>query len=370
MIYFVFFILCIIPFTNYTSGQKSCSKYWTMAGLCISAMTVFAGFRDFGVGYDTNMYIDLYFNEAKYAHNIIEIFTSDKFSDFDSGYIFLGWIGNFISDKSQVLMILTEFYISIMLFVGIWFLQRNIRFSVSLFLFLYLITFFNTSLNEMRQHCAIMSSFAAFSLFLDKKYLSTTLLTVVAFCFHSSALVFLEFYLFYYIIELSKIKNKKLFLLFFIGIQLFVIISFYSILNIVGTMSIVRDVYMDRYDVGNYESNTLSKHYVILLIIYAYFVYKMIKSKQYEESKIFMFVAVTFCWFTYYSLSIYVIYLLRLAEYFQLIMTFYLAHILSSKKFKIEKYTYLVFAIYVWYIMYIVSNNSSTYPYSSTILGI
>lgn len=370
MIYFIFFILCIIPFANYTPEKKSICRYWTMAGLCISAMTIFAGFRDFGVGYDTNMYIDLYFKEAKYAHNIIEVFTSDYFSNYDRGYIFLGWIGNFISDKSQVLMVLTELYISTMLFVGIWFLRKNISFSVSLFLFLYLITFFNTSLNEMRQHCAIMSSFAAFSLFLDKKYIGTTLLTIVAFCFHSSSLVFLEYYLFYFIIVSSKIKNKKLILLFFIGIQLFVIVSFYSLLSFVGTLSIVRDVYMDRYDVGNYESNTLSKHYVILLIMYAYFVYKMIKSKQYEDSVIFMFVAVTFCWFAYYSLSTYVIYLLRLSEYFQLIMTFYLAHILSSKKFMIEKYTYLVCAIYIWYIMYIVSNNSSTYPYSSTILGL
>lgn len=372
MIYLILFVLCILPFVGYYPETRPKMYYWIWSCICIVVLSLFAGFRDFGVGYDTNMYIDLYFDVAKYANNFIQIFSSGDFEDYDRGYIALAWLGRLFSDNSQVLMLLTALFISSMMFIGIRVMRKNLQFSVALFLFFYFITFFNTSLNEMRQHCAMATSFVAFAFFLDKKFIPTVLLTIIAYTFHSSSLVFVECYLLYYILNSDVFKSKKILLLTIFGVQVMVIVFFYAILNFLGgfSISIMRDVYMSRYDIGADVSNTLSKHYIILFLFYSYVIFRMLKTKAFPMNNIYMLAVMVFCWFAYYSLSTNVIYLLRLSEYFQLIMILYLSYALSNKKLEIEKFMYIPVALYVWYIMYIVSNNSSTYPYSSSILGI
>ncbi len=65
--------------------------------ILIATNVVFSGFRDFGIGRDTNIYIDRFFSSAQSLKGIKDFMAFEE----DKGYLVLAYISTLFSNESQ-----------------------------------------------------------------------------------------------------------------------------------------------------------------------------------------------------------------------------------------------------------------------------
>ena len=164
--------------------------------------SIIAGCRDLGVGTDTNIYTESYFNVAKHSNLYKILFGSLDISESSRGYLLINYIGVFFADNYWIALFLTSFLIWSTILWGIWKLNKSYAHyhcQIWIFITLFLLYFHNRSYNYMRQFCALSFVFCSYSYYLDRKWLKSILLFIVAFSFHTSAIVTILIPIFYYI---------------------------------------------------------------------------------------------------------------------------------------------------------------------------
>lgn len=87
-------------------------KYKLVSILSISILVlvnvIFSGCRDFGVGIDTNVYIESYFNASA---DLQSLKSSWSIEGFDKGFLLLAYVSNLFSDDAQSLLVVTSLFI-------------------------------------------------------------------------------------------------------------------------------------------------------------------------------------------------------------------------------------------------------------------
>lgn len=357
-------------------ADRSYKKKKNLAIICFLLIgiffTVFVGLRDFGVGYDTNVYIEPYFHHAEEIDNIKDFFTIENV---DRGFLLLAYIAHLFSSDPQALLIVVELFIMIFTLLGLYNFKSVYDIKLSTFFVFYWLILFFFSENFMRQYCAMSLLFYGFSLYLKEKKIVYIVLQVAAYFFHTSSLLFLIIPVYYY---LSSLKNHKRFLysIFAIVVLLILAFSYYYFLALFGSYGILAEAYADRYSelgVGSHNAGvqlgfwSLAQILLQLFLIYEYRVVNNETSKIKYLSTILLVTVLIF-----EQLNAYNVNLSRMALYFSQIYFIYFSIVFKiSDTLKTAK----VFLVLVMLRFCILSSfdheyEPRDYTYSSKILGI
>lgn len=372
------FILIINLILSYIANINYDKKFKFASVLSISILVlvnvIFSGCRDFGVGIDTNVYIESYFNATA---DLQSLKASWSVEGFDKGFLLLAYVSNQFSDDAQSLLVVTSLFIQAFFYLALWQYKKVFNISIFVATLLFCIIFYCHTLNLMRQFCAISLLAYAFSLYIQGNRKTYLLLQVLAYFFHSTSVIFVFVPLIW---ELSNMKNDKkrnMYALFIvIGLLLF-ISSFFYFASLLGDWSLLSEVYADRYGktgrfqvgiraIGGTGFGTIfSFVYPIAFILYAKYV------KSIDKKNFFFILMLCLCSSILQLLSYQVKFIDRIAFYLSFIMFIFLPKIFSSKKMNISiKAIVILLYISNWYNIYIIGHGGDIYPYTSVLLNI
>lgn len=355
-------------------ADKLFKKYHKLSVLFIIGIVVFytiiAGLRNFGIGTDTNVYIELYFNTAKSIISVKEFLSLESM---DKGFLFLCWLSSQISSDLQVVLVVVELWIIAFTMHGAYMLKRDHGMKLWIFVFLYFFMFFGYSINLMRQFCAMSLLFWGFAWLRNGNWKVFAVTQVIAYYFHSSSVVFLVVPLVYF---LSYMKNQRIRNYITISISIFFIVilaSFHQYISVLGNLNLVSGEYVDRYG-QNSEFKATAGSSVLMLLSYIsifYFLYIACRDKRIPVYYRYILVTLFSISFMFAQLNFITAYLDRLSYYISFIYLTYLVYALGSKRIPLLiRITVVSFTIFFCYRIFIENHGAEIYPYASKILGI
>lgn len=334
--------------------------------------TVFVGLRDFGVGYDTNVYIEPTFHYAEEIDNVKDFFNAE----IDRGFLLLAYIAHLFSSDPQALLIVVELFIMIFTLLGLYNLKAVYDFKFSTYFILYWLVLFFFSENFMRQYCAMSLLFYGFSLYVKGKNTAYGLLQIAAYFFHTSSILFLIIPVYCYLANM-KSQKRLVYSILAIMVLLIVAFSYYSFLAWIGSFGIIAEVYAERYSesgVGSHDTDMrfgiLSLAQIVLqfFLIYVYREEKKENSKVKYLSTVFLITILIFEQMNAYNVN-----LSRMALYFYQIYFVYLS--IVFKNLNVSSRFAKILLLIIMLRFCISSSFDHTYEpkdytYSSKILGV
>lgn len=370
-----FIILFVNLLLSYIADRFFVQKK-TMAMISVSLIvvinTVFSGFRDFGVGIDTTVYINSFFESAQMLTSLKDFasFESDK------GFLALAFLASSFSNDSQSLLLVTAFFIQFFYFCALWLFKKYNNVSLFLATFFFCIMFYGHTLNLMRQFCALSILAYGFANFIKGNLKVYIYCQLVAYFFHSSAIIFVILPIMWRI-SFMQDKNKKnvYSILAIVGMSV-IVSSFFLLMSFLGNFGLISDFYAERYSqTGSYAARANvggTGLGVIAVFLYPIvFVYYAKRKKAINEN-ILHFVFVLTCISSLLQLLTYkVTFLERVTYYITFILFIYQAKLFSTSKINIlVKFIMIAIYIYNWYALYIINKGGDIIPYKSHILNI
>lgn len=372
------FILIINLILSYIANICYDKKYKLVSVLSISILVlvnvIFSGCRDFGVGIDTNVYIESYF---KTAADLLSLKAFWNVEGFDKGFLLLAYVSNLFSNDAQSLLVVTSLFIQVFFYLALWQYKKVCNISIFVATLLFCIIFYCHTLNLMRQFCAISLLAFAFSLYIQGNRKLYLLLQVLAYFFHSTSVIFVFIPLIWKLSNMKNGKKKNMYALFIVIGLLILISSFFYFASLLGDWSLLSEIYADRYGktgeyqvevqtIGGTGLGTIFKFiYPIAFILYARYV------KSIDKNISFFILMICLCSLILESLSYQVRFVNRIAFYLSFIMYIFLSIIFSSNKMKIAiKAIMILLYISNWYTLYVVSGGGDVLPYKSKILNV
>lgn len=368
LIYTSFFFISVFVSTGINHYNVYISRFCTF--LLLTVISVFVGLRNFGVGIDTTVYIDYYFHEGN-ALTLRKLFSFEG----DKGFLILAYLSSLFSEESQSFLLVIEIFICTFTFAGIYVLnkkKKNVDWSI--FIFIWLLTTLNSSMNLMRQYCAMAVLFLAFCLLLKGRWVKAISLQLLSYFFHSSSIIFLPVFISYYLLIIRKTNKKgKIFsIALLIGGGLIFIFFMYSFFIILADFSFISEELAERYGRDSmYDSaNIFGIGFILLALLIYIAIYISRKKKLINENEAYF----TFCIHTFVIIlrlsAFFVNHLVRMSTYYMYIDILLISIMISSQLPNWLRYCIYACFCYLWYRENVVAASGDTYPYKSFILGI
>lgn len=335
--------------------------------------TVFVGLRDFGVGYDTNVYIEPTFHYAEEIYNVKDFFTIENV---DRGFLLLAYIAHLFSSDPQALLIVVELFIMIFTLLGLYNFKAVYDFNFSTYFILYWLVLFFFSENFMRQYCAMSLLFYGFSLYVKGKNTAYGLLQIAAYFFHSSSILFLIIPVYCYLANM-KSKKRLVYSILAIMVLLIVAFSYYSFLAWIGSFGIIAEVYAERYSESGVGSHDTDMRFGILSlaqIVLQFFLIYVYREEKMENSKVkYLSTVLLITILIFEQMNAYNVNLSRMALYFYQIYFVYLS--IVFKNLNVSSRFAKILLLIIMLRFCISSSFDHTYEpkdytYSSKILGV
>ncbi|NFN05203.1 EpsG family protein [Clostridium botulinum] len=366
-IYVLVFILSLI-FINI--GQKLESyKNYVLGKICyiiaILLPTMLAGFRDYNIGTDVNVYAVPMFNDAIRYINLADYLLHSSQAIFSEP---LYGTMNFIISRFTINPFWILFSISLIInsftFLGCYKYKNKIKLWFLMFLFYF--TFYNLSLNMMRQSIAISIIFYATNFIFEKKINKYYLWVIVAIGFHTSGIIAIVFYPFYqYINTKFAFKYRKIINPMIIFSMIFFILLINPITNYLVSIGFIRENY-NNYLNGSVFGSGFNFKFFILSVIEMILIFcpkRYIKTVSFQYNYLVLMSVIGFVLSQLTFISIYIV---RIAYYFLFVRMYVYGLIvyLSPKKRKFILLLLIViyFVIY-WIYVYCYCGLNETVPY-------
>lgn len=367
--FFYLFVFALCLFLNSLSSRKR-PLFLFLSCLILSLI---AGFRDWTIGTDTMLYPPLYMDVAQHIHSLYDLFEDEYTEHLDRGFLLVYCVASWMGNQYWIGFFIIELIITFFTFAGLLRLSRFFNGGIFFFTYAFLFLVFNYSMNAMRQECAISIAFFAFSYLWEKKWIPYICWTLVAYTFHSSALVTLLLPILLWVSSIRREGLRTIVVAGIIGGMVFVTITFWSLLEFIGQLGLFNEAYAGRYGEGSTleENEGLPTIPVALCIIYYYLSYTSYRKKIINSSILCFQFMVNSLYMVALFLSLLNQYLYRIGLYFQIITIYFISIEISSKKSNpIIKYIIVLAIAIYWFRHYVIRNSSETIPYTSTILGI
>lgn len=199
LIYLVVFGVCV--FFSFLADRKKSDDFafylWSAA--VVFLLTLLAGLRASTVGTDTTSYALPLYQLASLSDTFVDFNSSSWYrvwrysevSSFEIGYLVLVWLSSRLG-SFQILLSLTSLLTIAPIYAALAQKRNEVSLPVSMMLFM--LVYFNTTLNGMRQWVAIAFVFlAVFALYRDDvpifRQWKVILSMLIAFLFHTSAII-------------------------------------------------------------------------------------------------------------------------------------------------------------------------------------
>lgn len=221
MIYLICFLLSAF-FLDRASKKinKNSGKFFFVVSVLIPVLL--ATIRSSEVGIDVKVYVQPYIQLALNDNSLISYFSTMIENGIEIGYILLNYVGAIYLGGLSGVFFLSMLLVILPVYVRI--LDYKEEIPVWIVTLIFLLIFYNLSLNLARQAIALSIVFYAFKYIEHNKLKMFYLFIIIAFLFHNSALLG---FIYVILLKISSGKNwrlKQLLILFL----LFIFIIFYD----------------------------------------------------------------------------------------------------------------------------------------------
>ena len=330
---------------------------------------VMAALRGLSVGTDTKGYVLSLYQDARNANSYQELVSFSKavYYSVDHAYLFINYLVAKCGFSFPTLLFVIQCLIVLPIFYAIKLNTKNSK-GLIIGMLLFYLTFYNLSLNMVRQSIAIAFVLLGFSLFMNRKEkwskVLSILLLLIGFGFHDTAIIALPLLVLYCLFVTKKI-NQKTKQAIFIILSVFAILAtvFYSpILNFIGSSGIYPKaiMYMNRFAIMDINYLGVVRNAIILFTVFA-----MRKNISEKDGNAYfpMFLALINLMFG--ILSSFIMYIDRIAYYALFIdLLLYVPYIMTKRK-KADWFSLalILFFILQWVIVILINNSNGTLPY-------
>lgn len=340
--------------------------------------TIIAGFRDFGIGIDTNIYIEEYFKTAKSLISVTEYLSietkhSISLETIDKGFLFLCWVSSLISSDKQIVLVVVELWIISFTMLGVYMLKKDYGMKIWIFVFIYFFMFFGYSINLMRQFCAMSLLFWGFVWLKNGNWKVYAITQLAAYYFHSSSVVFLLVPMVYFLSHLKNIRIRNFITVVSIAAFGIIFSSLFYFLTLIGKLGILSEVYSERYGKDSEFQATAGFSFFITLsyLITFFLLYLIHKKKIMKATDTYILSALYIISFILSQLSYITPYLERLSYYISLVFLLYIVNALGNKRIPLWlRVSFVSFTIILCHRIFVVNLGAKIYPYTSKILEI
>ena len=353
----------------YNNHPKTCLL---LTLLLVTYLTIFIGLRDFGVGTDTMVYVDMYWDWGNYVHSIRD------FSNFDyvsNAFLLLSVIGHIISNDHQILLFLTALTINLSTFIALYIANyKELRINWIIYIFIWQFLFMNTSMNAMRQDCAQGFALLSVVLFFKRKWIYALICFFIAYEFHSTVLILLPIVGCYYLDMFCGPKKRNVYTIIGLLFLVAVMFSIFKYLDWFISNGYINDHFDTYTDNSHFEGgNLFGVSYIAMTVLYIYVCVYLRKRNLISDSSNYLLITLYGLSFVLRLSAYSLVYVSRLSAYYNYISFFALAFLLTrfSKKIPllIQSMLYIII-LYTWFVGPILVGTDETYPYHSVILGI
>ena len=241
LVFFISTIFAYISEINYKTNKKKIATIFSLIAIFIPCLM--AGLRASGVGTDTKVYINgVFIYIVNHVSTISDLLVYINQGTIEPLYMLFNFLISKISSNLCVLYFALEVLIILPAYFGCKKLGKRFNVSSSLCYLIFLILFFNKSLNMCRQAIAMSICFYSLDYVFDKKLLKYITCMIVAFLFHRSTIIFLPVYFIYKIINNGSKKDNTIIFLSVL-ILLFSVLVFKNIVEIMISIGALSEKY-------------------------------------------------------------------------------------------------------------------------------
>ena len=362
------YIICfIIALLFVYLAEKSIKAKKKKVGIILLATSLIvvcsiAGARSRDIGVDVNNYPSTAY--ALFTQNGLSYFEVFNRMEVEPLFLVLVDFSTIFKDFHMTLFFLE---LACALPIYIYAYKRRNRYSITLIVFIFLITMYAKSFNLIRQFIAISIIILSTYYFENKRYLSTYILFITAILFHFSSIACVLIYIIMYLVKNDKNKNiKRIFLLLmFVGLIVFSL----GIEQIAQLLPEKYSSYINSiYNVNEFSITSLIKK-LFWVIISGIVLWKSSSDEEkYKEQQVYFLLFLIDV--VMYLMSIKIGPFGRMGYYFLYVAYFgmipEIKYIFKQKKIAIG--VIILILIYFWYNMTVVNYQADqTYPYESDI---
>ncbi len=371
IIYLIVFVLSYIfaffAEKKYKKNKKS--KYFIFFSmLAVVIPSALAGLRKSGIGTDTKIYIDGTFRVVCNMKNLSQFtnYLLNGNNRIEPLYFLINFIVSRFSHNINGMYFVLQLVIMSLTYAACIKISNDNKFSMPYLIFLLL--YYNRSLNICRQTIAISIVLFAFSYAWEQKFLKYFISVLIAFCFHKSAAIAIFIYWLIPLItdaENKKNKNKLIFRFsIFIG-SLFILIFYRSFLTfLIKDLHIIGENYYKYVYAERIRIQPIELVFKIIMIPF-YLVFNRYYKDTYRIGDFlsyFMIIDLIL-----YSIGFYALDAQRLSFYFGIFNIFLIPQIgncFKGQKSKMVVNTFFIMGLVLyWYWYYCFRNYHETYPY-------
>lgn len=325
IVYIIGFLMAYFAEIKLKNNKKKSGYFFSFCAIMIP--TIVAAIRHISVGTDTSSYITNVFLTCANFDSLSDVFIYNV--GIEKGYIFVNYIVYKIFNNVHVLYGALEFIILIFIYKACYD-NRNKNGEFALNYFLFLVLFYNKSLNMCRQMMAMSIIIYAFKFITQKKFLKYCFWVCIATLFHRSAIAQI---LLYYAINFIFAKDnfiqfKKMLSIILV---MFVVICYEYIMQFI-ILLISSGGYANRYYIYINNAGNILKYELVFELIVLVLLYlmhnKLIKIGDNNNKYIFIYtlaVILYFCGFFgsfAYRISYYFyLYIIFMADDIKLLFT-------------------------------------------------
>ena len=248
-----------------------------IAGIAILLLCMIAALRADTVGVDTSLYPDVYMSAAATSESFFGFVSNEQLMPLEEPFhAILVWLCSRITSNKALLLFCYQFLTIVPVYIAAYKLRKYMPLSICMAV--YMLFFYNNSLNLMRQSIACAFLLLAFAYLIDKKRMSIGffLCSVSAVLFHRSGLY--GFVLILIASLISKVQHKQIKAALYVSILILPMIVFpvaNGLVNL-GLADSHLQIYLNTFENLDensvYYFNPLSLHSLCYLFIYGWLV--------------------------------------------------------------------------------------------------
>jgi hypothetical protein len=353
--------------------------FFSFSVMAVLFPSMLAGFRDSGVGTDTLVYVDDIWGKITRCDNWKLFWISyivKVFDDVELLYLFVNYVVFQLGGDLHALYFTVNFIVVLLFYLAAY--DNRKKAPMWLVMTLFLLMYYNVSLNLVRQSIALSMCVYAFKYAESRNWKRLILWCVLIILAHNTGVFYVIFLVFFFTskIQVAKLKNMLLFS-FYLSICLF-LIAFDYILSLAISFNVLPvkfGAYLSESSEVNIQKASFFLYFSLLLLFYAI---KKVTQRYIDVHKEISFYTSTKCIGLFlFITSLMSKWAFRISYYFNYICdciflprALYILKGKSRKAYIISVVCLLFICILMWFWTIIYRNENETYPYKSRILGI
>lgn len=361
MIYAIVFILSLLFAFGAEQFQNGKKPFFCFSAFCsVLTLSILNGIRDYSIGTDIGVYGKKIFVDASQSHSFTEYMRQCKrIGMTEYGYAILNYIVGFFTSNPHVF-----FFVLGLLVNGIFFgccVRLCNTASLTFTWATYLLIFYPTTLNLLRQSVALSIIFIAILEMLEKRLLESLIWIFIAYSFHHSAIIGLWPLVFVYLFNKIKKESKKnTIIIVFLAISALIP----TVILKLNSFGLLDDKYSQYVSLGD-GSGSMTNAVLVRLpfIILSLFYLVQDRKKNNDENKILWTLVLTES--TLLPLQLISPSLFRIALYLGIFKIPGYTSLIKHCRFS-KSLLYSVYAAYLlFYFMYmtVISGSNQIYPF-------